>query len=238
MRRTFFYNIITVPVFGVLYLITALFILFGTFFILSGMKAPVSFLSRLWAGLIFRVLGKKIHLLGRENMVKGKRYILLANHASLFDIVAIMAFYPEVSWFGREYLLKIPLLRVYLKSTGYVPMKTANFRNTKGMVEQLVQNSEGRSIAIFPEGTRTLDGKINRFHRGFIYVLKASKLDVLPVTLNGLYSLKPKNRFYINFRSKISVVIHQPVKNEELAEKSDAEIINIVKEIIESANYN
>jgi 1-acyl-sn-glycerol-3-phosphate acyltransferase len=238
MHRSYFYSILTIPAFGLLYAFTAFSLLIGSFFIMLRMMAPVNFLSWLWAASIFRMLGKKIHLQGKENMVKGKKYILIANHASLFDIVAIMAFSPGVSWFGREYLLKIPLVGYYLKYTGYIPMKTANFRNTKGMVEQLVQNPDGSTIVIFPEGTRTLDGKINRFHRGFIYVLKASKLDVLPVTLNGLYSLKPKNRFYINFSSKINVVIHNPVKNEELIMKSDQEIINIVKEVIESANYN
>jgi 1-acyl-sn-glycerol-3-phosphate acyltransferase len=238
MMKRHVYTIISVPVFGVLYALTAFSVLIITFCAILRMKTPVIFFSWLWARSTFQVLGKKLHILGKENLVKGEKYILLANHSSLFDIMAIMSFYPGVSWFGREYLLKIPVLGFLLKKTGYVPMKTANFKNTKGMVEQLVQNSDKRTIAIFPEGTRTMDGKINRFHRGFIHVLKASKLDILPVTLNGLYSLKPKNRFYINFSSKLHVVIHKPVKNEELILKSDQEIINIVKEIIESANYN
>jgi 1-acyl-sn-glycerol-3-phosphate acyltransferase len=238
MKRHCLYTVLTVPVFGLLYVLTALTVLFATLFAISGIKGPLRLIGLLWARSIFWVLGKKLHIEGRENLVKGKKYILLANHSSLFDIMAIMSFNPGVLWFGREYLLNIPVLGFLLKKTGYIPMKTANFRNTKGMVEQLVQNSDSRTIAIFPEGTRTLDGKINRFHRGFIYVLKASKLDILPVTLNGLYSLKPKNRFYINFSSKIHIVIHKPVKNEDLIMKGDQEIINIVKEVIESANYN
>jgi hypothetical protein len=47
--------------------------------------------------------------------------------------------------------------------------------------------------------------------------------------------LKPKNRFYINFDSKLDVVIHKPIKREELIEKSDNEIIETVKAVIESA---
>jgi 1-acyl-sn-glycerol-3-phosphate acyltransferase len=238
MQRFHLYTIITIPVFGVLYVFTALCMLIASFFAILKIKKAFNFISWLWARSIFLVLGKQLHIDGKENLVKGEKYILLANHSSLFDILAIMSFYPGISWFGREYLLKIPIWGFLLKNAGYIPMKTANFRNTKGMVEQLVQNSEGRTVAIFPEGTRTLDGKINRFHRGFIYVLKASKLDILPVTLNGFYSLKPKNRFYINFSSRIHVVIHKPFKNEDLIMKSDQEIINIVKEVIESANNN
>jgi len=237
-ERHHFFTFITIPAFGLLYVLTAFSILAASIMAVLGRKRSVDLFTSWWARSTFRVLGKKLHIDGRENMVEGEKYILLANHSSLFDIMAIMSFCPGVAWFGREYLLKVPVMGYLLKKTGYIPMKTANFRNTKGMVEQLVRNGDERSIAIFPEGTRTEDGKINRFHRGFIYVLKASKLDVLPVTLNGFYSFKPKNRFSILFSSRISAVIHKPVKNEELITMSDQEIINILKEVIESANYH
>lgn len=238
MQRHPIYTIISIPVFGVLYFLTACTVLIASLFAISGMKRQVMFISWIWARLVFLMMGKKLHIEGKENLVKEEKYIILANHSSLFDIMAIMSFNPGVSWFGREKLLKIPVFGFLLKKTGYVPMKTTNFRNTKEMVEQLVQNSDRKSIAIFPEGTRTLDGKLNRFHRGFIYVLKSSDADILPVTLHGFYLLKPKNRFYIDFSAKLHVVIHKPVKNKELIMKSDREIINFVKEAIESGNYH
>jgi 1-acyl-sn-glycerol-3-phosphate acyltransferase len=103
------------------------------------------------------------------------------------------------------------------------------------MLDQLFQISRKQTVAIFPEGTRTLDGKINDFYKGFIYLLRSTDIGILPVTLNGFYKLKPKNRFYINFNSKLDVVIHKPIKREELIDKNDAEITDIVKVIIESA---
>jgi hypothetical protein len=66
-------------------------------------------------------------------------------------------------------------------------------------------------------------------------VLRASEINVLPVTLNGFFILKPKNRFYINFSSRISVIIHEPLARESLIDKDDAEIISIIKNIIESS---
>ncbi|HAX94883.1 MAG TPA: hypothetical protein DCY25_13295 [Bacteroidales bacterium] len=56
---------------------------------------------------------------------------------------------------------------------------------------------------MFPEGTRTLDGKINPFFRGFIYLMRTGNSDILPITLNGFYNLKPKNRLFIDFGSKL-----------------------------------
>jgi 1-acyl-sn-glycerol-3-phosphate acyltransferase len=105
------------------------------------------------------------------------------------------------------------------------------------MMEQLIQRSKTNTVAIFPEGTRTLDGKINGFYKGFIYLLRTSDLDILPVTLNGFYKLKPKNRFYISFDSPLEVVIHKSIKREDLIGKTDQEIIESVKSTIQSA-YN
>ena len=114
-------------------------------------------------------------------------------------------------------------------------MKTVNIRNTREMIDQLIQNSKGVTIAIFPEGTRTIDGSINKFRKGFIHVLRASELEILPVTLKGFYELKPKNRFSIKFNTKINVIIHKPIKNKYLADKDDHEIISELREVIESA---
>jgi 1-acyl-sn-glycerol-3-phosphate acyltransferase len=145
-----------------------------------------------------------------------------------------MNVFPEISWFGKERLLRVPLFGTILKMTDYVPMKEANYQNTKEMLGKLIEKTQARSIGIFPEGTRTTTGQMNRFHRGFIYLLRTTKLNILPVTLNGFYSLKPKNLFYINFSAIIDVIVHKEIRYEDLKEKTDNEIIDQVKNTIES----
>jgi len=226
----------SVPVFILLYAMTALAVLFVLIFSYLKFKRATFLVIKIWARSVFPIMGKKLHITGRENVDPKRNYILLANHGSLFDIMAIMAFYPGVSWFGREKLLKVPLFGKMLLMIDYIPMRLANLRNTRNMVEQLVEKSEGRTIAIFPEGTRTLNGKINPFYRGFIYLLRATQKDILPVTLNGFFKLKPKNRFSINFGSRLEVVIHPPISGEHLIVLEDKEIIDTVKAVIESAS--
>src|SRR5664280_1407129 len=77
----------------------------------------------MWAKSVFLIMGKKFRVFGKENIIKGERYILVANHASLFDIVAITSFYPGISWFGHERLLKVPVFNHLLKIMDYVPFK-------------------------------------------------------------------------------------------------------------------
>ena len=88
-----------------------------------------------WAKSVFPLMGKRLHIEGQQHIRKGERYILLANHASMFDIIAIMAFYPNVSWFGHERSLRIPLFKQMLLMTDYIPMRMNTVTNTRRMLE-------------------------------------------------------------------------------------------------------
>ena len=237
MIRSFFQNGLSVLVFGVLYLFTAIMVILALFMILFRLKCTIPYLTYFWANVLFLIMGKRIRIVGKGNICPEKKYILVANHSSLFDIPAIASFFPTVTWFGHERLMKIPFFRRILKITDYIPAKEKNLRNTREMMEQLVQKSREHSVAIFPEGTRTLDGSINLFYRGFIRLLRASEIDILPVTLNGFYAFKPKNRKTIDFTSKLGIIIHKPLECAELIEKEDREITDIVMSVIESEYY-
>lgn len=230
------YAVISIIIFGILYIYTAIGIIITLILSLLHLKSLVNSIIQGWAKSVFWLLGKRFQISGKENIIKDKKYILVANHGSLFDIVAIMSFYSGISWFGHERLLKVPVFGKFLQLTNYVPFKEPTYRNTKEMIEQLLHNSQYQTVAIFPEGTRTLNGKINQFYRGFIYLFRTRDLDILPVTLNGFYELKPKNRFYIDFGSKLGIVIHKPIRREELINNNDSEIIERVRTVIESAH--
>lgn len=228
--------ILSAPVYLLLYSYTALVVFLILLMAYMRFRSGIRVLMSIWARSMFPLMGKKVRITGRENIKKEERYILLANHASMFDIIAIMAFYPDVSWFGHERLLRIPLLKQMLIMTDYIPMTISNIKNTRIMLESLEEKAKTRTVAIFPEGTRTLDGKLNSFYRGFIHLLRVTENDILPVTLNGFYKLKPKNRFSIHFGSRLSVIIHPSLEGEALARYSDREIMDRVSEVIESAN--
>lgn len=227
---------ISVPVFAILYCYTAIGVSFVIILSYFKAKKTVQYLSKIWAKSIFIIMGKKLTVSGKEYIEKNNRYIILANHSSLFDIVAVLSFYPNVSWFGHERLLKVPLFGRFLKLTDYVPFREPTISNTRQMLGLLIEKANYRSVALFPEGTRSLDGGINPFFRGFIYLFRTREIDILPLTLNGFYELKPKNRSYIDFSPKLEVIIHEPIPRNELLDKTDAEIICRVRGVIESSH--
>jgi 1-acyl-sn-glycerol-3-phosphate acyltransferase len=226
--------VLSVPVFIMLYAYTAVVVLFILVLAYLRFRNGIRYLMGFWARSVFPLMGKKIYIEGRQHIQKGRRYILLANHSSMFDIIAIMAFYPDVSWFGHERLLRIPLFKRMLLMTDYIPMRINNIKNTREMLNNLENKAQHHTVAIFPEGTRTLDGKLNSFYRGFIHLLRATEHDILPVTLNGFYKLKPKNRFSIHFGSRLGVVIHPPMAGKLMAGKSDQQIIHEVSAALKS----
>jgi len=232
------YTVLSVPVFIYLYAYTAVIVFLTLVFAYLKWKRVIRIILGAWAKTVFPLMGKKLRIEGKANIDKRQKYILLANHASLFDIIAIMAFYPEVAWFGHERMLRIPLVKQMLMMTDYIPMKLSNITNTRKMLSSLEEKALIKSVAIFPEGTRSLDGKLNSFYRGFIHLFRVTGNDILPVTLNGFYKLKPKNRFHINFGSRLGVVIHAPIKGKTIMSATDREIIERISQIIESANID
>lgn len=231
------YSIVSVFLFSAQYTFTGVMTICALSAIALNSTNGLHRVIRFWGNGILRIMGKKLHIKGIEHIEKGKNYILLTNHASIYDIPAVLAFYPRVSWLGRSYLLKVPIFGTFLKKSDYIPIDPGNIGETRKVLEQLLQKSETLTVAIFPEGTRTLDGNLQRFRKGFLYLLKNADIDILPVTLNGLYSLKPKNRFHIDLDTKIGAVIHQPVNKADLVDKSDGEILDQMKTIIESGYY-
>jgi 1-acyl-sn-glycerol-3-phosphate acyltransferase len=238
MAVKYIYRILSVPAYGAMYLFTVIMLFIGIPFVYFNRKRIVRAMMRFWARSIFLILGKTISVEGKENIPPNLHYMIVANHSSLFDIVAVASVFPDVAWFGHERLMKVPVLRRFLILTDYIPIRKTSYRNTKVMIDKLKEGSKTSNIAIFPEGTRSLDGKINDFYRGFIILLRSSDIDVLPVTLNGFYSLKPKNRFSINFSAKPEVIIHRHFERSSLIEKSDKDIAALIKLTIESSVKN
>ena len=225
----------TILSYSVLYPFTFINVLIILLLNVFDLQKAVRGVLNFWAHGTFFIVGKSFRVEGRENLNREHKYILMANHASMFDIMGIMTICPAVSWFGRAHLLKVPVFGKFLEVINYIPMKSTDLRNAKHMIEQLISKTENQTVAIFPEGTRTANGEMSNFRRGFLHVLKASELDILPVSLIGFFEFKPKSRFYFDYSAKLSAKIHAPIPYCELKNLDDKEIITMVQSKIESA---
>lgn len=216
------------------YLLTALGVLVGCVGALIGRQSFIRAATVAWAHLLFLIVGRRLHVRGRENIAPGMSYIVVANHSSMYDIPALMGAVPGVAIMGRDYLMRIPGFGRLLKILHYVPIDTTSARGAREALDQAARVArKGISVGIFPEGTRTETGHVQALKRGFVHVLRASGRDLLPVSIRGTFALKPKGRMTMDPRERIEVSVGAPVANAELAELPDDEVMRRVRSILE-----
>lgn len=190
-------------------------------------------LTVVWSRFLFLLAGRRVHVTGREKMEKGKAYLVVANHSSFTDIPGMLTVLPDLIWVGREKLFRIPLFGTFLKMWGSIPIDTKSVMRSGNSINAAVRQArKARSVAIFPEGTRTPDGRLQEFKRGFTRILRNSDLDILPLTMNGFYSLCPKDSWLIQPTEKLEIVIHEPVPRDNLLALDDRTMADKVRGIV------
>lgn len=222
--------LLTLVIYAGLYGFTTVMVPIGIAASYAAPRPLFCFIVKCWARGIFVLMGKRLHITGRGRVPR-RGFMIVTNHASLFDIPAIMAVFPDVAWLGRDHLLQVPLFGHLLKRMNYVGIGKDTTSSVRRILRQAVAGTSRFNIAVFPEGTRTLDGSLGEFKRGFVHILRAAELDLLPVRLKGMLELKPKDRFTIHPWVRLEVQIEQPLAFEQLKSLNNDEIVDKVKGI-------
>ena len=136
----------------------------------------------------------KKNISGRENLDMSKPVIFIANHTSFLDILLGIMLHPKIVLMVKGWVYKSPFFGPIIRYAGYVYSEDGPEENIE-KVRELV--ADGYSVLIFPEGTRSEDGNIVRFHKGAFYLAEQLNLDIQPILLHGAHDVLPKNDFLI-----------------------------------------
>lgn len=150
------------------------------------------FIQRMSRFLLRRVPGVKFTQAGVNDFAKPS--VIIANHQSHLDLISLMALNPKLIFFTNEWVWKNPIYGYVIRKADYIPVNDgveAHLDKIRALVER------GYSLVIFPEGTRTVDGKVGRFHKGAFYVASELGLDITPVFIHGAYDVLPKTDFML-----------------------------------------
>lgn len=190
-------------------------------------------LLRFWGGMLIWAMGVRIEVHGKEHLDESRTQVLVANHSSTYDIPALYYLLPNSSFIGKKSLMKIPVFMNLLRAIGYIPIDPKNIRDSMEALGKGTNTlGSGRSIIIFPEGTRTTTGDLGVFKRGFVRILRDTNVAMQPVTLKNLYQLKPKGFPFVHYQKKIVLIVHPPMDPQEIAKLEDKDLIEKTKEII------
>ena len=148
-------------------------------------------ITRLWARLILSGAGIDLRSEGTETIDRAQRYIIIANHASYFDIPCIFAAIPQpIRFMAKISLFKIPIFGWAIGRAGFIPIDRKNRRTAVKSFELAVERiRKGNTVVVFPEEGRSRERTMRDFQRGGFLLALRSGLPILPVAIVGTYDV-------------------------------------------------
>jgi 1-acyl-sn-glycerol-3-phosphate acyltransferase len=186
---------------------------FIIFCMLTGLRQPLVAVG-LWAMRVSRrILGIRIEASGLEWIGNGMPSVVMPNHASFLDGPLVMLFIPGAARaILKKSVLRVPIVGTAMRFVGFVPVDRKGVEGGKKSIARAasLMRKRGYSFLIFPEGTRTRDGRLGPFRRGGFFLALESGAPIIPVTISGTRELMPKGQWFAG-RGTVRVVFHEPV---------------------------
>lgn len=195
-------------------------------------------ISRGWAWIMLKVTGVHPEIRGREKIRPGQSYVIISNHQSHFDILAlVIRLGVQFRWIIKKELRAIPLFGFALdKSKNIFIDRTDRDRAVQSIRDGIRRLPPGVSVLFFAEGTRSPDGKIHAFKKGGFTTAVESGLPILPVTVNGSRKVLPKGALAFR-RGPVEVVVGDPVDTRPYSHDTIGDLIAITRDTI-IANFD
>ena len=212
--KMFFYRIYQLLIMFPILLVDTIFTASATIlFSMVGLGRSMGYyIPMIWARLFCILTLVKVEVKGRENISKGQSYVFVANHQGAYDIFSIYGYLGHnFRWMMKKSLEKIPLVGYSCKVSGHIMVD----RSSSAGVKRTIQTAEkqlagGMSVVVFPEGSRTPDGKLHNFKKGAYFLATEFNLPVVPITIDGSYNVMPIWAKLPKW-GRIVLTIHKPI---------------------------
>jgi 1-acyl-sn-glycerol-3-phosphate acyltransferase len=167
-----------------------------------------------WLNPVWRVT-----IEGRDKIRSGVAYVMVANHQSLLDILVLFRLFTHFKWVSKIENFRVPCIGWNMSLNRYIKLR----RGDKESVDQMMVAcertlGEGNPIMMFPEGTRSLDGKLKAFKHGAFTLAQRVGVPLLPIVIQGTSEALPKRGFVLRGRHAIRVRILDEIAYESFAD--------------------
>ncbi|MCY3651550.1 MAG: 1-acyl-sn-glycerol-3-phosphate acyltransferase [Acidimicrobiia bacterium] len=185
----------------------------------------LEWIPRFWGRMWCVTAGAKLTIEGLENIDRRRAYVVVSNHQSSFDIFVHFAVMPvPIRFLAKTELYKIPLFGTAMRKFGIVEVDRAAGRAAHQAVNQGAAETTrlGRSLMIYPEGTRSRDGTMLPFKKGAFYIARNLGLPVLPVAITGTRAIwEPGSKLIRSGPIKVAVMAPIPTEGLNLKDIDD-----------------
>lgn len=156
--------------------------------------------------------GWTVRVTGRDRIVRGTPYVIVANHTSIADIVLCFCLFRQFKWVSKATVFKYPFLGWNMWLSRYVPLRRGDKDSIAAMMARSrMWLSRGISLMMFPEGTRSPDGAVLPFKHGAFTLALDAGVQVVPVAIHGGHELIPKHGGTFATQATLHVEVLDPV---------------------------
>jgi 1-acyl-sn-glycerol-3-phosphate acyltransferase len=188
--------------------------------------------ARTWSRLILKTTGVRVEVTGLEQLDPCGTYVFVANHQSFYDIPILFWSLPhQLRIIAKESLGSFPLIGWHLRRTGHmlVDRKHPDRAKIFGWAARLTKN--GLSLILFPEGTRSRDGRVGRFKAGTFFLALDANLRVVPLSIVGSRHVMLKGRL-ATYPGRVRLVVHPPIDTTGLSAHDAREFAERVRQTL------
>ena len=179
---------------------------------------------RKWTYFTINIIGMEIEVEGFEN-IPDKTCVFMGNHQSILDI-PVMRYSTQrtLDFVAKKELAKAPLIGYWITHVKSVTIDRDNIREGMKAINQAVNNiKDGYNFTIFPEGTRSKDGKIHEFKRGSIKIASKSKAPIIPVAIKGTSACFEDSKEFVP--GKVKVIFGEAIETENISKEVERELM-------------
>lgn len=175
-----------------------------------------------------------IHVEGRKKIKRHGVYVIVSNHQSLVDILVLFLLFRHFKWVSKVENFRIPAIGWVMTLNRYIRVDRLRGRSYLKMISDCEKAlTGGSSVLIFPEGTRSTDGKMHGFKEGAFRVAINAGVPILPVLIDGTHAALPKHGIILQTRQKIRVRVLDAIPAEAWGTNDPAELTNKIHSFME-----
>ncbi len=170
-------------------------------------------INRFWTWLIVKFSGITLTIDGLQHLDPQRQYLFVVNHQSNFDIPVLVQALPQfqLRWIAKRELLRIPFFGWAMRAAKHIPVDRADSSDALRSLQTAQQRiAAGISVVVFPEGTRSTDGKLLPFKRGGFLLAVKTKTPIVPVTINGTGKLLGRGEWRVQ-PGAVNVTFSAPI---------------------------
>jgi 1-acyl-sn-glycerol-3-phosphate acyltransferase len=164
-----------------------------------------------WSKAVLFVVGVKVRVHGMENVARGEPHIFASNHVSWFDVPSLASTLPRNRFIAKSELFKVPIFGKAMRAAGMVEIQRDNRKAAFGAYDVAAERIRGgKSVVVFPEGTRGKAYPLRPFKKGPFVLAIAAGVPIVPIILHGTIEIMPRESLWAH-SGTVDIHLLEPV---------------------------